>query len=286
MTVAYPFIAGVNFQPKGPIFHIFFEKSALPTKATRFMGRPLVAKDRGKVKPIPFISKVDLELTPIFTVRVIAISPASTSVLPPLCPLEPPTSSLLILCTLVELKPIESRPSNPSISNNVSEKVEANPPSLRFLLSRPEDPSELDRLTTTIITCTLNHPKLNEFLISNPHLTIETNSPSDQNHPRILKVQESNQLVRVAWRFNRHCQTLHQNPENLVKLLCVAWGSGGYRQAVPLQEPRNRLKCMCRLVGMNAHQAVSGNFPETQKWNKKRETFIQFRICHAIQTQT
>jgi len=161
-----------------------------------------------------------------------------------------------------------------------------NSPPIRLATSKSLNFQTLHHICTIPSILALNHPKLNEFLISNPHLTIETNSPSDQNHPRILKVQESNQLVRVAWRFNRHCQTLHQNPENLVKLLCVAWGSGGYRQAVPLQEPRNRLKCMCRLVGMNAHQAVSGNFPETQKWNKKRETFIQFRICHAIQTQT
>jgi len=72
-------------------------------------------------------------------------------------------------------------------------------------------------------------------------------------------------LVRIAWRVNHNCYALHKNPENWVKLVCVAWRSGAYRQAVPLQVPRNKPQRMCRLAAMNSPPGDFWKFPETQK---------------------
>jgi len=49
-----------------------------------------------------------------------------------------------------------------------------------------------------------------------------------------------------------HRQAVHNKIPELVKLICVAWRSGMYRQAVPSQEPRIGELYMRRLAAMNS----------------------------------
>jgi len=51
----------------------------------------------------------------------------------------------------------------------------------------------------------------------------------------------------------------------LGKIGIVAWRSGAYCQAIPLQEAKNKPQRMCRLTAMNSPLGGFWKFPKTQK---------------------
>jgi len=184
------------------------------------MGCPFVSRDKRKVQPIAFISKINFNVTFILTLGVRANLLNHRFSSPNISCWRHLNLNFLINIYISGLLPDDtSLPSDSSVVDSVNEK-DKDPSSLKPLPSRPRDSSELDKFTIVIITWNIQTDRCKrkreeekcENNLDQMLLFIENFGDTWHHHIHTITRQS---IVQEMWRFISHLTGMKRR--NLVR---------------------------------------------------------------------